>query len=111
MPAHITPFGTTDTGETVQAITLRAADLYVVLLTWGAVLQDVRLRGIGHSLTMGSDSLADYQGDMRYHGSLIGPVANRISGAKRHHRGADRHGFQANRTAASRCTAPTQARI
>jgi aldose 1-epimerase len=37
---------------------------------------------VGHSLTLGSDRLADYEGGMRYHGSLIAPVANRISGAR-----------------------------
>ena len=79
--AQITDFGTTSTGESVDRITLSGGDLTVALLTWGAVMQSVRLAGVAHDLTLGSDHLADYEGQMRHHGSLIGPVANRISGA------------------------------
>jgi aldose 1-epimerase len=78
----ITPFGTTKNGQEVHKITLSAGDLTVNLLTWGAALQDVRLNGIDRSLTLGSDDLSDYEGDMRHHGSLIGPIANRISTAR-----------------------------
>ena len=52
------------------------------VLTWGAVLQGVWLEGVARSLTLGSERLSDYEGAMRYHGSLIGPVVNRFSGAK-----------------------------
>ena len=75
-------FGTTAQGEPVEKITLSAGDLTVAILTWGAVVQGVHLAGIDRSLTLGSDTLADYEGDMRYHGSLIGPIANRISNAR-----------------------------
>lgn len=75
-------FGTSSTGSDVEKITLRAGDLSVSILTWGAILQDVRLAGVGYSLTLGSDDLADYEGDLRHHGSLIGPVVNRISNAR-----------------------------
>lgn len=82
MTANITAFGTTASGDPVEAITLRNGDLTAVILTWGAVLQDLRLAGVPYSLTHGSDLLSDYEGDMRYHGSLIGPVVNRITGAR-----------------------------
>ena len=82
MTAEITAFGTTASGEPVEAITLRAGDLTAVVLTWGAVLQDVRLAGVPYSLTQGSDLVSDYEDKMRYHGSLIGPVVNRITGAR-----------------------------
>lgn len=75
-------FGTATTGDPVEKITLSAGDLTVAVLTWGAIIQDVRLRGIDRSLTLGSDALADYEGDLRHHGSLIGPIANRISTAR-----------------------------
>lgn len=75
----MTPFGTTADGRDVQKITIAKSDLTVSILTWGAVIQDVRLKGVDRSLTLGSDQLSDYEGDMRYHGSLIGPIANRIS--------------------------------
>ncbi|MEJ6396973.1 aldose epimerase family protein [Yoonia sp. 208BN28-4] len=75
-------FGTTAQGQDVEKITLQAGDLTVAILTWGAVVQDVRLAGIDRSLTLGSDRIADYEGAMRYHGSLIGPIVNRISTAR-----------------------------
>ncbi len=78
----MTPFGITQSGKDVHKITLTEGDLTVNLLTWGAVIQDVRLRGIDRSLTLGSDRSADYEGDMRHHGSLIGPMVNRISTAR-----------------------------
>ena len=74
-------FGTTPSGEAVQSITLTAGDLTVRLLTWGAILQSVRLAGVAHDLTLGSDHLADYLGDLMHHGSLIGPVVNRLTNA------------------------------
>ncbi len=63
-------------------IILTAGDLTVHILTWGAIVQDVRLKGIDYSLTCGADSLADYQGEYRHHGALIGPIVNRISNAR-----------------------------
>ena len=75
-------FGTTATGETVEKITLIAGDLTVAILTWGAVLQSVRLNNIAHNLTLGSNTLADYEGPLRYHGSIIAPVVNRLTKAQ-----------------------------
>lgn len=74
-------FGTTTTGETVEKITLCAGDLTASMLTWGAVLQSVRLTKIPYDLTLGSERLADYEGDLRYHGSIIAPVVNRLTNA------------------------------
>ncbi|MDZ4394978.1 aldose epimerase family protein [Cypionkella sp.] len=75
-------FGTTAAGETVEKITLSAGDLSVAILSWGAVIQSVRLKGIPHDLTLGSETLAEYEGDLRYHGSIIAPVVNRLTDAQ-----------------------------
>ena len=75
-------FGTSSTGDQVEKVTLQDGDLTVSIITWGAIVQDVRLAGVDRSLTLGSDTLADYEGDLRHHGSLIGPIANRISTAR-----------------------------
>jgi aldose 1-epimerase len=75
-------FGTSATGVDVEKVTLHAGDLTVNILTWGAILQDVRLAGVDHSLTLGSENLSDYEGVMRNHGALIGPIVNRISNAR-----------------------------
>ena len=76
------PFGTTAEGKAVEKITLSAGDLTVSILTWGAVVQDVRLKGVAYPLTLGSNDLADYEGALRFHGSLIGPLANRTCPAR-----------------------------
>lgn len=78
----ITDFGRTEGGFLVRAITLETAGLTARILTWGAVLQGLWLPGGAHGLTLGSERLADYEGAMICHGSLIAPVANRISGAR-----------------------------
>ena len=90
--AGIEAFGTTADGRAVQKITLtgdkaqgdkaQGGGLTVGLLTWGAVVQSVRLSGVAHDLTLGSDRLADYQGAMRFHGAVLAPVANRIGHAR-----------------------------
>ncbi|WP_367119347.1 aldose epimerase family protein [Yoonia sp.] len=63
-------------------ISLQAGDLTVRLLSHGARVQDVRLAGVDHSLTVGSNELADYEGAMHYHGAIVGPIANRIGNAR-----------------------------
>lgn len=93
--AKIAPFGTTAVGRSVDKITLSNGDLTVCLLTWGAVVHSVRLAGVAHNLTLGSDRLADYEGDMRFHGAIIAPVANRI-GHARATIGGREHRFEAN---------------
>ncbi len=77
----MTPFGTTSQGETVHRLALSDGPLTAHVLTWGSVLQDVRLAGLPHSLTLGSPDFAPYEGPLATAGGLIAPVANRISGA------------------------------
>lgn len=91
----MSPFGTTADGRTVHALTLRAGDLTATLITLGAALRDLRLAGVPYPLTLGSDRVEDYQGQMRHHGTLIGPVVNRLSGATAPIDGK-LHRFQAN---------------
>lgn len=91
----ITPFGRTAGGEAVQRVTLGRDGLTVSILTLGSVLQGVWLEGANRNLTLGSDRLSDYEGDMRYHGSLIGPVVNRFTNARATIAGQDLR-FEAN---------------
>lgn len=79
---QITDFGLTSAGAAVQCIRIAAGDLQAEILTLGATLRQVGLKGIPYSLTLGSNILADYEGKMRYFGALVGPVANRIAGAQ-----------------------------
>ena len=78
----MTPFGITSSGDTVHALTLSAHGMTATFLTYGAILQDLRLDSLDHSLTLGSERIEDYEGPIKYHGAIVGPVANRLSGAK-----------------------------
>ncbi len=82
MTVQITTFGATRTGQPVHSVTIGGGDLTATVLTYGAILQHVGLVGVPHGLTLGSDRLADYEGELCYHGALIGPVANRIDNAR-----------------------------
>ena len=77
----IAEFGRTAAGQRVDRITLAAGEMQLRLLTLGAVLHSVRLAGVAHDLTLGADRVADYEGPFCYHGSIIAPVVNRLSGA------------------------------
>lgn len=78
-----TQFGTLKDGRVVEALTLTAGDLSVTLLTLGAILNDVRLKGVDYGLTLGSPKIEAYDGGpMNFFGALVGPVANRIAGAR-----------------------------
>jgi aldose 1-epimerase len=89
MALRIDKFGKTNAGTAVQSISIGAGDLTVKILTLGAIVQHVGLAGVPHSLTLGSDLIADYEGAMCYHGALVGPVANRIANARATLNGAD----------------------
>lgn len=75
-------FGTTASGQEVHSVTLTGGDLTIELVTLGARLHDVRLRGVDHSLTSAGGTLADYEGRGMYHGAIVGPIANRIGNAR-----------------------------
>ncbi|MFV2053206.1 aldose epimerase family protein [Aliiroseovarius sp. YM-037] len=89
------PFGTTTDDQPVDRIQIGAGRLRVAVLTWGAVLHDVRLQGHPHSLVLTAPELAPYEGPMSYFGSVIGPVVNRITNA-RAPIGGRMHQFEAN---------------
>lgn len=76
-------------------MTLSGHGLMARILTLGGILQDLRLHGVDYGLTLGSDRLADYEGPMQYHGGIVGPVANRITGARAPIDGVP-HTFDAN---------------
>lgn len=52
------------------------------ILTFGAIVQDVRLAGVPYGLSLNADNLADYEATMGYFGAIVGPIANRISNAR-----------------------------
>lgn len=75
-------FATTANGQNVDAIRLGTGEISATILTRGATLQDLRLAGTPWPLTLGAGSLAAYDGPFRWFGAVVGPVANRIGGAR-----------------------------
>ena len=78
----MTLFGRTQTGQDIEKLTISADDLSVSILTFGAIVQDVRLAGVAQGFVLGSDQLQDYETTMGYFGAIVGPIANRISNAR-----------------------------
>ena len=78
----MTHFGVTQKGEDVTQVTITAGDIAVKILTYGAIVQDIRLNSVPHNLTLGSETFADYEDTMGYFGAIVGPIANRISNAR-----------------------------
>ncbi|MCB2115241.1 MAG: galactose mutarotase [Rhodobacteraceae bacterium] len=66
------------TGE----IAISGGGLTARLLPLGATLRDLRLDGHAPPLVIGADDPRDYQGALIYAGAVVGPVANRIAGAR-----------------------------
>jgi len=75
-------FGTLESGETVRRVTITGGGLTVSVLTYGAVIQDVRLDGYAPSLVLGFDNFPDYRQHSRHFGASPGRCANRIGGGR-----------------------------
>ncbi len=75
-------FGVQADGRAVDAVTLTGGGLTATVLTRGAILNDLRLAGVPWALTLGAPDLAPYEAGMAYYGAIVGPVANRIAGAR-----------------------------
>ncbi|MDL2401708.1 aldose epimerase family protein [Rhizobium mayense] len=71
-------FGTTANGETVYRVKISGGGLTAHIITWGAVIQDLRLEGHGPALLLGFDNFADYPAHSSYFGATPGRCANRI---------------------------------
>lgn len=72
-------FGTTESGETVEFVTIRGGGLTANVLTWGAVIQDLRLRDHEHPLVLGFVEFDSYPAHSSYFGAIAGRYANRIA--------------------------------
>lgn len=76
------PFGATDDGKPVEAITLtNGRGMQVRVLAWGALIQQLSVpdrRGHVDDVVLGYDTLAPYLAKNPYFGASIGRYANRI---------------------------------
>ncbi|WP_411037443.1 aldose epimerase family protein [Shinella sp. BYT-45] len=75
-------FGRLASGEAVERITITGGGLTAHVLTWGAVIQDLRLQGHDAPLVLGFEDLASYLEHSPYFGATPGRCANRIGGGR-----------------------------
>ena len=72
-------FGCTEEGEAVERVELQGGGLCVKLISWGCVVQDIRLAGHEPPLVLGFEHFRDYQAHSPYFGATVGRYANRIA--------------------------------
>lgn len=75
-------FGVTPTGEKVERVTISAGGLTANIITWGAVIQDLRLDGHQPPLVLGFDKFEDYPQYSSYFGATPGRNSNRIDSGR-----------------------------
>lgn len=75
-------FGTLPNGDDVTRVTISDGTLTAHLISYGATLQDLRLRGVDHPLVLGTERLEDYVVNLRFFGATVGRYANRIAGGR-----------------------------
>lgn len=71
-------FDTLPDGQAVRRITISGGGLTASVLTYGAIIQDLRLDGHAPPLVLGYERLADYLANVNYFGAVAGRHANRI---------------------------------
>jgi len=79
-------FGITADGKNVDLFTLAAANGAILeLISFGAAIRSFRVpdrRGACDEITLGFDTLAEYEANRRFFGATIGRVGNRIAQGK-----------------------------
>ncbi len=73
-------FGTMPGGEVVEQLTIRGGGLTAHVLTYGSLIQDLRLDGHGAPLVLGFERFEDYLLHSPYFGVTPGRCSNRIAG-------------------------------
>ena len=75
-------FGHTHGGEPVLRVLLTGGGLTARVITWGAVIQDLRLEGHAPPLVLGFEEFDSYPLHSPYFGATPGRNANRIDGGR-----------------------------
>lgn len=75
-------FGTGPNGETVTRVFLKGGGLSAKVLTWGSIIQDLRLEGHAAPLVLGFDNLPDYLAHSPFFGVTPGRNANRLANGR-----------------------------
>lgn len=95
-------FGQLPDGCEVHSIHLASETLTAEVLTWGAVIRDLRYKGHAHPLVLGLNTLGDYLGHSPNFGATLGRCANRIAGG-RFSVGRDVYELERNETGGKNC--------
>lgn len=74
-------FGQLEDGQSVHRVQLSGGGLKANIITWGAVLQDLRLDGHAPPLALGFADFAAYPDHSPHFGATVGRFANRIGNA------------------------------
>ena len=75
-------FGTGPNGETVSRVVLTGGGLTARVLSWGAIIQDLRLEGHAAPLVLGFETMADYLAHSPFFGATPGRNSNRVAGGR-----------------------------
>ena len=75
-------YGHMPNGEEVFQVTIESSDLQLKVLSLGAIIQDIRMRNVTHSLVLGYPRLEPYFINLGKLGAIVGRYANRISHGK-----------------------------
>ncbi len=75
-------FGQTVDGDAVQIVEISGGGLTAKIISWGAVVQDLRLKGHEAPLVLGFDNFDDYPVYPTYFGANVGRNVNRIRNGK-----------------------------
>jgi len=75
-------FGTGRNGETVTRVFIGGGGLKANVLTWGAIIQDLRLEGHDAPLVLGHESMPNYLEHSPYFGATPGRSSNRIANGR-----------------------------
>ena len=76
----IQEFGTLPDGTIVREVTLKKGTLEASILTYGAIIRDLKVDG--QSVVLGFDSLQKYLDNPQYFGAVVGRCANRIANGR-----------------------------
>ena len=75
-------YGHMPNGDNVFQVTIESDDLKLKVLSLGAIIQDVRMRSVTHSLVLGYPRLEPYFINSGKLGAIVGRYANRIANGK-----------------------------
>ena len=75
-------YGRMPNGDNVFQVTIESDDLKLKVLSLGAIIQDVRMRSVAHSLVLGYPRLEPYFINSGKLGAIVGRYANRIANGK-----------------------------